>query len=199
MFFIISLNPTKHTVKIIGHALTLEQAIEVVSERANDYVKSKNGPVMNRGEEDVKLTDRVFFFTRKSPQHDYQIDIYRQQTLAVRGWTGSTTYKDETTLVRRICFTEYAAQLHVIPDAPPPMPIASFAVPNEEKRKPPMKLTTKNTIGGFPSDVLQSLKECERFQQSKISAEMNKLPPPFKHTIFASESESSSFEEDEDV
>lgn len=190
MFFIISLNPNKHNAKIVGHAATLEQAILMVAKSAGEYVKSKNEPVMHRGAEDVKFTERVIFFTRKRAEQEYEIDVFRQQTHQIKTWTGSS-YKDEETLARRFFYTEYS----VIPEAPaPPMTLSTTTVANDflenEQQKANraakaknMGLKCSNTVGGFPQSVLTSLQDNERFQQSRIAAEANRLPPPFKHTV----------------
>ena len=204
MFFILSINPSKHTVRIVAHAATLEQAIALVSEHADAYVKSKNAPVMHRGDEEVKLTDRIIFFTKKVPQQDYQIDVFRQQTHQVRSWTG-TAYRDEQILVRRFCYTEYSA-LTPLPCAaqiPLPPQLNCAAAPLPPPPAPPankLKVKLSNTIGGFPQDVIESLCQNERFQQSRINAELNKLPPPFaKHNVFsAPRSDDESFDEVED-
>jgi hypothetical protein len=192
MFFIISLNPNKHNAKIVGHAATLEQAILMVAKSAGEYVKSKNEPVMHRGAEDVKFTERVIFFTRKRAEQEYEIDVFRQQTHQIKTWTGSS-YKDEETLARRFFYTEYS----VIPEAPaPPMmpttvttyPSDDFLESEQQKANRAVKaknmgLKCSNTVGGFPQSVLTSLQDNERFQQSRIAAEANRLPPPFKHTV----------------
>ncbi len=185
MFFVISVNPKKLTVRIVGNAITVEEAINIVSERADDYVKSMNDPIMHRGPEDMSFTDRIIYFTRKSPDHDYQIDVFRQQTRPHKGWTG-TSYKDEETLVRRFIYTEYG---QTIPDAPPPMPTTTTTTTEDENktariaRTKAMNLTVTNTIGGFPSSILTSLQENERFKQSRLEADRNRLPPSFKTTI----------------
>lgn len=187
MFFIISLNPSKHNAKIVGHAATLEQAIQMVAKSAGEYVKSKNEPVMHRGTEDVKFTERVIFFTRKRAEQEYEIDVFRQQTHQIKSWTGSS-YKDEETLTRRFFYTEYS----VIPEAPAPPqvmpPTEDFLESEQQKanraaKAKTMGLKCSNTVGGFPQSVLTSLQDNERFQQSRIAAEANRLPPPFKHTV----------------
>jgi len=189
MFFIISLNPRKHSAKIVGHATSLEQAIAAVAKSADEYVKSKNEPVMHRGAEDVKFTERVIFFTRKRAEQEYEIDVFRQQTHQIKTWTGSS-YKDEEILARRFCYTEYS----VIPEAPPACTPLATAVPedllpeteqkaNRAAKVKTMGLKCTNTVGGFPQSVLTSLQDNERFQQSRIAAEANRLPPPFKHTV----------------
>jgi hypothetical protein len=184
MFFIISLNPRKNNAKIVGHATSLEQAIVLVARCADEYVKSKNEPVMHRGTEDVKFTERIIFFTRKRPEYEYEIDVFRQQTRQIKGWTGSS-YKDEEILTRRFCYSEYS----VIPEVPAPPPVVSTPTlltdPVSDQMFRASKVTSlglhlHNTIGSFPQAVLTSLQENERFRQSKISADANRLPPPFK-------------------
>lgn len=211
MFFVVSINPKKLTVHIVGHAATIEEVIKIVADKADFYVKSKNDPITHRGHntEDMNFTDRVLYFTRKSPDHDYQIDVFRQQTKPHKGWTG-TSYRDEQTLVRRFVYTEYVSQTPIASLAPI-APIASLAPlvplapplppPNEDRlameraaKARAMNLNTNNTIGGFPSSVISSLQENERFKQSRIEADRNRLPPPFRTTVLAfdaDESESS--------
>jgi hypothetical protein len=207
MFYVLSLNPKKHTVRIVGHASSLEEAINLVSEHADQYVKSKNGPVMHRGEAEVKLTDRVFFFTKKVPQQDYQIDVFRQQTHEVRTWTG-VTYKDEQSLVRRFCYAEYdgcvamagASTGELLLPAPEPIPLAPLPplVFDTSTAPPKAKFFRPNTLAGFPQDVIESLRQNERFQQYRITADLNHLPPPFQRTVFpaADDGTSDSFEDE---
>lgn len=191
MFFIICINLTKHSVRIVNHTSTLEKAIEMVKSHSDDYVTEKNAPMMHRGTTEVPITDRVIFFTRKSPMHDYHIDVFRQSTRAVSNWTG-TSYKDEELLVRRFYYTEYNNNLtdavpvpiqqqlglSVCPVAPPPPPPPVTPV---VAAKPLCIDKRSNMTAFFPPDVMKSLNECERFQQSRISAELNHLPPMFKH------------------
>ncbi len=202
MYFIISINPNKHSARIVGHTSSLEKAIELVVEHANEYVNYKNKPVMHRvldnisdGEKQTPTRDRVIFYSQKSPHHDYYVDVFEQKSIATRGWTG-TTFRDEQQLVRRFCYTEYA----LIPEAPAApvlptnVPINPLDVEQKHKMKMKQKLISAKAVAGFPVDVIQSLQECEMFQQNRIAAEMNRLPPPMKCTTFSnneSDSESS--------
>lgn len=180
MFFILSVDPKKLTVKIVGHASSIEDAIHIVSEKADMYVKSKNNPIMHRGTEDVTFTDRVIYFTRKSPDHDYQLDVFQQQTKPHKGWTG-TSYKDEEVLVRRFIYTNYNEYNPNIPDAPIPPPVETNAKITLSDRTAKVIAMGLDKCGGqIPQSVTLSLQENERFKQCRIDADSNRLPPPFR-------------------
>ena len=184
MFFILSINTVKHTASIVGHALTLDEAIQSVKEHAKAYVVAKNEPVLHRGSEgdSLKFTDRVTYYTKDSTEVCHQIDVFRQQTHKIKGWTGST-YHDDSLLVRRFAYNEHS--------------FVKEEAENDEEfdklraaRAKEMGLRHTNTVGGFPNNVIADLRESQAFQKLKNSSAKNKLPPPYKHTIFVDSSDS---------
>lgn len=205
MFFVVSINPVNSRIKIVGHADTVEAAIKKTAEIADLYVKSENEPLMHRGQKDMKLTDRIVFFTKKCSDNEYFINVYSQQTQKVKTWTG-ITYEDTEHLVRRFCFSEYA----MIPDAPvppPPAVLSPTTIPTlskeeeEEIRKKKVAslgINNSSNVGWFPESVIGSMKKNELFQKQ---TEFNQSPlfqqaqqatdsmvvrerPLFKHTVF---------------
>lgn len=189
-----SINPTKHTVRIVGHSEYLEDAIDLVKQKADEYVKYKNGPVMHRGadSQEVTFTDRVLYFTQNCPDHAYQIDVFRQQTQKIKGWTGSS-YRDHSKLVRRFSYAEYDGLEYIESDNV--VENEEIAKPDEDieklrkERAEKLGLTHMNTHGGFPPTVLQSLQQSEMFIQSRESADRNRLPESsHTHIVFDSSS-----------
>jgi histone H3/H4 len=179
MFFIISVNTKKNTASIVGHANTLEEAIESVQEHAKNYVIAKNEPVLHRGadEAEKKFTERVHYYTKDCADHVHQIDVFRQQTKKIKGWT-SNSYQEESRLVRRFAYDEYTEVL-----AEKEKEVINEAALRASRAKP-MGLRHTNTVGGFPNDVMKSLRESDAFQKHRTTSDNNKLPPPYKHTIF---------------
>jgi hypothetical protein len=108
MFYILSINTNKNTSSIVGHTTTLKEAIASVQQHAKNYVITKNEPVLHRGgdETDLKFTERVHYFTKDCVDHVHQINVFRQQTHKIKGWA-STSYKEDSRLVRRFAYDEY--------------------------------------------------------------------------------------------
>ena len=192
MFFILSINTKKNTVSIVGHAATLDDAIAGVQDYARNYVVAKNAPVLHRGadESNVKFTERVHFYTKDCANHVHQIDVFRQQTHKVKGWTGSS-YKEDSQLVRRFSYDEYA-----IPDN-------NDNNDNNEKKKQVIQHRPKiakpqhsNSIGGFPNNIINSLRESDAFKKHRATSDRNILPPQYKHTVFIDAIDNSSSDDD---
>ena len=155
MFFILSINIKKNTVKIVGHANTLEEAIVSVQEHSKNYVIAKNEPVLHRGSDGatVKFTDRVHYYTQDCPEQVHQMDVFRQQTKKVKGYI-TNSYQEDSHLVRRFAYDEYKGVTVALLEEP--------LVTEEQKkadrvgRVRALGLRHTNTIGGFPNDVLKS-------------------------------------------
>jgi hypothetical protein len=191
MFFILSINTKKNTANIVGHARTLEQAIESVQEHAKNYVIAKNEPVLHRGADEgsVKFTERVHYYTRDCPDHVHQIDVFRQQTKKIKGWTGNS-YQEDSQLVRRFAYDEYKGVTEEAKEEEEEEVIDSEELMAlRAARARAMGLRHTNTVGGFPKDVMTSLRESNAFQRHRETSESNKLPPPYKHTVFVDSDE----------
>lgn len=174
MFFITSINPKTHSVRIVGHATTVEEALTIMAAQADAYVKSKNAPIMHRKGEaaDVKFTDRLVYFIPDS-EHEHKIDVYYQQTHVTKGWFAGTSIRDESTLVRLFRFVEYKAALVDDEEAPENVELVKQRRVAQAKK---MNLTPTTTHGGFPQSILAGLEQSERFQQSRVVADQNLLP-----------------------
>lgn len=185
MFFILSINIKKNTASIVGHARTLEEAIEQVKEHSRAYVVAKNDPVLHRSNEEdkVKFTDRVHYYTKDCPERCHQIDVFRQQTKKVEGWV-KNSYKDDSQLVRRFAYDEYkeieAVELVDAEESEASEEVRALRAARAKE----MGLRHTNTVGGFPRDVMTDLRESDAFKRYAESAKKNKLPPPYKHTVF---------------
>lgn len=166
---------------IVGHAATLEEAIESVKNHARAYVVAKNEPVLHRGADGaaLKFTERVHYYTRDSTEVCHQIDVYRQQTHKVKGWTGSS-YQEDSLLVRRFAYNEYAVEAAA--------PFVAVALSDDEINRvraahvKEMGLRHTNTVGGFTPDVIAEIRENKAFKKLQHSSAQNRLPPPCKHT-----------------
>lgn len=167
VYFIVRCNVQKHQVKLLGQAHSLEAAILEVRRHAAEYIVRKNAPVLHRGAQHQKPHQRVHFFTRPNDQRTHQVDVYRQITKRVKGWTG-TSYKEREEHVRRFLYVEYALD-QAGDHAPQPAPIRP--IPHSSGR------SRFNTIGGFPANVLQSLEKSHTFQRQRVHANANVLDP----------------------
>lgn len=196
MFFILSINVKKNSATIVGHARTLEEAIEKVKEQARAYVVAKNEPVLHRANETdkVKFTDRVHYYTQDCPERCHQIDVFRQQTKKVEGWV-KNSYKDDSHLVRRFAYDEYSDfRADELVEEEEEENSAEVRAARAARAKE-MGLRHTNTVGGFPHNVMNDLRESEAFKRSRTSTDRNQLPPPYKHTIFVDSEDSGNSEE----
>lgn len=194
MFYILAINTKNNTASIVGHAYTLVFAIQSVEDHAKNYVIAKNRFVLHRGADEVekKFTERVHYYTKDCPDYVHQIDVFRQQTKKIKGWTGNS-YKEDSQLVRRFAYAEYA---DVITDDEEEVLNDVEVEALRDARAQEMGLRHTNTVGGFPRDVMTSLRESKAFKKHRQNAEANRLPVVCKHTVFVDSDDESTNDEE---
>lgn len=186
MYFILRINTLKHTSRIIGYAMTLEDAIEAVREKAHEYVVAKNEHVLTRSDADdkMKITDRVMYFQRESHDVVHAMDVFQQHTVKDKGWFRDG-YKENASHMKRFMYYRYDDVTLLEEEE------EDDSESDEEfqrvSRAQELGLSCANTVGGFPSNVLDDLRNTIRSKKTEDLPPKN--PPPFKHTFFVSSEE----------
>ena len=174
MFLVLSINTRNNTAKVVGHAHTLEDAISEVTRCAREYVLTKSGPLLHRAPE---VDARITFFSCNSPTNVHHVNVYRQRTDHIKGWTGSTFDKSRPAeLIRRFQYSHYNGPIGEICDNEPDVPVSTNVTIIAKPRCVPE--------GGFPADIINDLMDSEQFKRHRQTSDR-----PVRRTVFASSSE----------